>query len=103
MKNDTSDVKIPVGLLLTVCHPPSLKMATTGFLEAPKPTGSLSHPQLKVAIEPTNPSRMTLAHIQYVQYVLPYCAASIASNNFEKNVTKTGKRISETPPPTLMP
>jgi hypothetical protein len=37
MKNDASDAKIPVGLLLPVWHPPSWKMSATGFLKAPSP------------------------------------------------------------------
>ena len=56
MKNDASDVKISVGLLLPVWHLPSWKMATTCFLEAPKAARSPPHPQLDAAIELTIPS-----------------------------------------------
>jgi hypothetical protein len=101
MENDASDVKIPVGLLLPGWHPPSLKMAAIGFLEAPKPKRSQSHSLFNAAIEPTNPSRMTqpICSIRIVRVAHP----PQHSNIFYKNVAKTGKRISETPPPTLMP
>ena len=99
MKNDASDAKIPVGLLLPVWFPPSWKMAAKGLLTP------IFHEEVsstsKFTTQSNQPSHRVLPiYMHYLQYTkYPY---GLWAQFGRIKSSKTPEWISETLPPTLI-